>query len=150
MQSADNVELSHRLRQPRTRRLPRLFQRHRVRSGLALLPPERAQPATRHADIRRIDVPVHVEVGDVAMHPLAHCVRHPADGQNIAAAVERHAVVEAQPLARLHLRRNRPQRSIIRLKRMARPWGNDRIAHIAILFPATNFHAQRHRRSINT
>ena len=33
------------------------------------------------------------------MQPLAHQVRQPAHRQNVAAAIERHAVLEAQPLA---------------------------------------------------
>ena len=89
--------------------------------GRALLPPKRAQPATRHAHIRRIDVPVHVEVGDVPVHPLAHRVRHPPNGQDVAAAIQRDAIVEAQPLARLHLGRNRAQRRVAGLEAMPRP-----------------------------
>ncbi len=93
--------------------LPRLFQSHGVRAGVALLAPEGAQPAAGHADIGGVDVPVDVEVGDVAVHPLAHCVRHPSDGQNVAAAIERDAVLEAQPLARRDLLGDRLQRRIV-------------------------------------
>jgi len=65
-------------------------------------------------------VPVHVEVGNVAVHPLAHRICHPAHGQNVVRAIERHAVVEAQPLARLHLGRNRAQPRIAGLEPMPR------------------------------
>ena len=120
MQSADDVELGDRLGQPGARRLPSLLQRHGVRSGRALLAPEGAQPAARHADIRWVDVPVHVEVGDVAVHPLAHRVGHPAHGQDVARAIQRHAVVEAQPLARLDPGGNRPQRRVAGLEAVPR------------------------------
>ena len=59
---------------------------------------------------------VDVEVGGVAVHPLAHGVGHPANGQDVAAAVERHTVVEAEALPRIHPGRNRPQRRVLRLE----------------------------------
>ncbi len=45
---------------------------------------------------------VHVEVRDVAMHPLAHEVGHVAERQDVGRAVKRQAVVVRQALARLH------------------------------------------------
>jgi len=51
-----------------------------------------AQAAVGHAYVGRIDMAVHVEVGDVAMHPLAHMVGQPADGQDVTGAIERYAI----------------------------------------------------------
>ena len=121
MQAADDVKLGHRLGVARARSLPRLFERHRVRSGLALLAAEGAQPAGGDADIGRIDVAIDVEVGHIAVQPLAHQVRQPAHRQNVAAAVERHAIVEAEPLAALHLLRNGQKSWIVCLERVSRP-----------------------------
>ena len=43
----------------------------------------------RHADVRGIDVPVDVEVADVAVALLAHVVGQPAQGQQVRRAIER-------------------------------------------------------------
>ena len=51
MQPAHNMKLGDRLRVARSRRRECLFERHRIRPGLALLEPERAQPAARHAHV---------------------------------------------------------------------------------------------------
>jgi hypothetical protein len=70
MQAADNVELRHRLAVAFAGAVPHLVERHSVPLGIAHLLAERAQPATRYAHIRRIDVPVHIEIGRVAVQPL--------------------------------------------------------------------------------
>ena len=57
----------------------------------------------RHADVGRIDVPVDVEVADVAVALLADVVGEPADGQQVGRAIEGDAVVEVEPLAGQHL-----------------------------------------------
>ena len=44
---------------------------------------------------------VHVEIGGVAMHPLAHQVGHVAQRQNVGRAVQRKAVFARQAYARL-------------------------------------------------
>ena len=121
IEPAHDVELRHRLGQPSARRRPRLLQRHGVGAGRALPAPEGAQPAACHAHVGGIDVPVHVEVGDVAVHPLAHGVGHPSHGQDVRAAIERHAIVEAEPLTRLHPGRNRAQPRVAGLEAMPRP-----------------------------
>ena len=46
----------------------------------------------RHADIRRIDVTIDVEVADVTVALLAHVVRQPTHGQKIARTIEHDAV----------------------------------------------------------
>ena len=89
MQAAHNVKFRDRLAPAFARRLPDLFERHRVRIRIALLLAERAQPATRHADIGRIDMAVDVEIRDIAMHAFAHDVGQVAQRQHVARAVER-------------------------------------------------------------
>ena len=42
---------------------------------------------------------IDVEVGDVAVHALADVVGQPADGENVAGAVERERVVGGEALA---------------------------------------------------
>jgi hypothetical protein len=125
MQSSDDVELGDRLAEPGARRLPCLFQRHGVGAGRALFAPKGAEPATGHAYIGGVDVPVHVEVGDVSMPALAHDVGHPTDGQDVWSAIERDAVVEAEPLARRNFGRNRQQQWVSGLEAVVRT-GNER------------------------
>ena len=103
MQPADDVELGDRLAPALAGAVPDLFERHGVRLGIARLLAERAQPATRHADVGRIDVAVDVEVGDVAVQPLAHEVGQVAERQDVAGAVQRQAVLEATAARRLPL-----------------------------------------------
>jgi len=57
------------------------------------------------------------------MHPLAHQVRHPAHRKNIATAIQRNAVIKAQPLASLNLPRNGLKRRIVSLEGVA--WMRD-------------------------
>ena len=99
MQSAHNVKLSDRLGVSRGRGLESLFERHGVGAGCVLLSTKRAQAARRDANIRGIDMPVDVEIRLVAMHALAHGVRHPAHGKNVAGAVQSEGIVGVQPLA---------------------------------------------------
>ena len=106
MQSADDVKLGDRFGPASARGLPHLVERHRVRLRIARFLAERAQPAARNADIRRVDVAVHVEVRDVAVQPLADDVRHVAERQDVRRAIQRHAVVEAKPLAGLDFVQN--------------------------------------------
>ena len=109
MQAANDVELGDRLDVTGTCSLPRLLERHRVGARLTLLTAKGAQPAGRDADIRRIDVPVYVEVGNISMQLLAHVIREPADGQNVATAIESNAVVKAETLTGQHLLGDRTQ-----------------------------------------
>jgi hypothetical protein len=74
---------------------------------IALLASEGAQLAGRHANIGGVDVPVHVEVRYVAMHPLAHMVGQPAHGQHVRRSVKHNAVVEVQPFPGEYFRGNR-------------------------------------------
>src|SRR5674476_1026891 len=107
VQSADDVELGDGLAPAFAGALPDLFQRHGVRLGVAHPLAERAQAATGHADIGRIDVPVDVKVGFRTVQAFAHQVGQVAERQDIGGAVERHAVLERQALPRFHLAANR-------------------------------------------
>ncbi len=109
MQSADDVELRDRFAPAFARAMPHFIERPGV--GLGILRPlaERAQLATGHADIGRIDVAVHVEPGDVAVLALAHQVGHVAERQNIGAFEKRDAVFEIQADIGLNLLQDRPQ-----------------------------------------
>ena len=101
MQSADNMELGDRFAPAFPRAMPHFFERHGIGLGIAHALSERAQPATRHAHVRRIDVAVDVEIGGVAVHALAHQVGHIAERQNIGGAIKRHAHLQtraARPL----------------------------------------------------
>ncbi len=44
-------------------------------------------------------MPVDVEIRRISMHPFANMIRHPADGENIARAVEGQCVFGVQPFA---------------------------------------------------
>ena len=101
MQAADDVEFGDRFAPALAGAMPDLFERHRVRLGIAHPLAEGAQPATRHANVGRIDVAVDVEIRGVAVQPLADDVGQVAERQDIAGAVERQAVLEREPLARL-------------------------------------------------
>jgi hypothetical protein len=88
---------------------PRFFQRHRVRARRVLLPPEGAQLAACNANVRGIDVAVHVEVHHVAVHLLANVVGHVAQAQQVGRLEKGQAVIESQALAGEYLLGDQPQ-----------------------------------------
>ena len=116
MQAAYDVELGDRFGVAGSCRLPGLFEGHGVTCCVALGAAEGAETAVGYANVSGVNMPVDVEVGDVAMHPLAHVVGQPAYGQNVAGIVERHAIVEAQPLAGEDLLRNRLDARVVGTK----------------------------------
>ena len=89
--------------------MPHLFERHRVRLRIADPLAERAQPATRDADVGGIDVAIDVEVSDVSVQALAHQVGYVAEPENVARTVQREAVLKGKPDAGRHLLQNRLQ-----------------------------------------
>ena len=99
MQSSNNVKLGDRLGISRTRDLKRLFERHRVSARSVFLPSKRTQAASGHANIRRIDMAIHVEVRGVAVHALANPIRQPAHREDVAGTVEGERVGVVQALA---------------------------------------------------
>ncbi len=119
MQTANDVKLRHRLAVPAGRGLPRLLERHGVGPSCVFLTAKGTQPAGRDADIGRIDMPVHVEIGDIAVHSLAHQVGQPADTQNVPRAIQCDAIVEAEALFRHHFVGDWQQPRVIGLKAMA-------------------------------
>ena len=118
MQAADDVKLGDRFRVAGGRRLKGLFQRHGVGAGRIFLASERAQAAGGDADVRRIDVAVDVEVRGVAVHPLAHPVGQPADGENVAGAVKGESVGLVQALSGQDFVLDRMETGVVGLKWM--------------------------------
>src|SRR6266853_1806398 len=71
MQSPDNVKLSDRFGVPRSRGLKSVLERHGVGAGRIFLAAECAESASGNAHVRRVDVPVDVEISPVAVHAFA-------------------------------------------------------------------------------
>ena len=77
------MKLGNRLRVAGSRGFPGLVEGHRVAGGVALFAAKGAELAGGDADVGGVDVAIDVEVGEVAVHPLADVVGQPADCQNI-------------------------------------------------------------------
>src|SRR5580704_732507 len=95
MKPADDVKLRDGLAISRSRGFERLFQGHGVSARSVFLFPEGAKPASRHANIGGIEMTVDVEVSPVTVHALTDGIRHPADGENVAGAIESEGIVVA-------------------------------------------------------
>ena len=107
MQAVDDVHFGERLIVPHAKLLPRVFERHRVRTRIARAQPrERAEQAARHADVRRFDADVVVVVGQIAVPALALAVGERRHLEQIGMLEQPHAVLERQPLAPLELAGN--------------------------------------------
>ena len=102
MQAAHHVELGAAPAQ-RLRHLEDFLQRIRISVLLAFLLAERAELARlpQHADVRVVDVAVHVVIGAVPVEALAGDVRHVADGVDVFGLVETHALIEREAQPRL-------------------------------------------------
>jgi hypothetical protein len=72
----------------------------------------------RDADIRGIDVAIHVEIRLVAVHALANIVGHPTHRENVAGVVESEGVDGVETLTSNHFRVNRHEARIVSLKWM--------------------------------
>src|ERR1700686_2108285 len=116
MQPANNMKLRNRFAISRRRSLKSLVQRHGVSARRVLLTPKSAQPASRHANIRRINMPVDVEVSLVPMHPLANPISQPTHGKNIARPVKHKRISLVQALASKNLIFNREQPRVVSLE----------------------------------
>ena len=103
MESADNVEFSDRFGIAGGRSLESFFQRHGICARSIFLASKSTETASSYANVGGIDVAVHVEVSNVAMHPLAHMVRQPANGQNIVGAISSDRILKVEPLPRKDL-----------------------------------------------
>ena len=71
MQSADDVKFGDRLCVAGGGGLESFLERHGISAGRVFLSAKRAQPASRDADVRGIDMTIDVEIGAIPMHPLA-------------------------------------------------------------------------------
>src|ERR1039458_8624212 len=118
VQAADNVKLRNRFAVAGSSGVPDFFQRHGVGAGGILFAAKGAQAAGGHANIGVIDMAVNVEVGDVAVHPLANVVGQADNLQNVARAVERKSIVSREPLLSHHLVMNWAQARVVGLKGM--------------------------------
>src|SRR5438270_6732046 len=116
MQPPNDVKLGHSFGIARRCSLPGFVKRHRVGTFGVLLAAKCAQPARGHADVRGIDVPVHVEERRVAPHELAYVISEPPDGKKVRRAIERHTFIKAEPLMRKHLVGNWTKTRVIRLE----------------------------------
>src|SRR5580765_6637218 len=133
MESTDDMELGDGFSVASACSLPGLFKRHGVSACLALLAAEGAETAGGNADVRRVDVPVDVEVSDVSVEFFADVIGEPTDSEDVAATIERHAVVEAEPHTGEDLLGNRAEGGVIGLKRVTGPRDSRFEAHTMIL-----------------
>ena len=113
MQAAHDVKFRHRFAVAFARALPDFLERHGVGLRVAHALAESAQAATGHAHVGGVDVAVDVEVGGVAVQPLAHQVGQVAHAQNVGRPVERDSLFQAQALAGRDLSGNWEQAGIV-------------------------------------
>ena len=99
MQSVDDVDFGQWLVRALTQLVPRLLERHRVRAVVARLQArERAEQATRDADVGRFEPDVEVVIGARAVALLALAIGEPAKRQDIGTLEQPHSLVERQAL----------------------------------------------------
>src|SRR5579875_2247962 len=91
---------------------PDFVQRISVRALHVFIPAKGAEFAMCAADVRRIDVPVDVEIADIAVELFADVIRQPADGQQIVRGVERQAVFGGQAFASKNFLRDGVEASV--------------------------------------
>lgn len=119
MQPSDDMKLRDRFTVSSACRFKRLLERHGVGSGRIFLAAEGTEATGRDAHVRGIDVAIDIEVGLVAMQPLADMIGHPSHGEHIAGAIEGERIGGIEALTGHHLGMNRMQPGIVSLKRMA-------------------------------
>ena len=100
MQPADDVKFRRALGDALRRARPDFILAEGISARRVRIAAESAQPAMRHADIGRIDVPVDVVIADVAVQLLAHPIRQPADRHQVVRFVKPQAFFGVQPRAR--------------------------------------------------
>ncbi len=88
-------------------------------------------------------MPVDVEVGGVAVQPLANVIGQPADRQDIAGAIERQRVVGREPLLRHDFVVDGSQAGVVGLERV-KLLGAGRIRHNTSMISQAG--AENHRR----
>ena len=114
MEAAHHVELGAAPAQ-RLRHLEDFLQRIRIGVLLAFFLAERAELARlpQHADVRVVDVAVHVVVGAVPVQAFAGDVRQVADGVDVLGLVEAHALLEGEAQSRFDLFEDVAQRAAL-------------------------------------
>ena len=85
------------------------FQRKVVSAWCVGVTAKGAELAMSDTNVGRINVPVDVEIGDVAVFFFAHVIRHPANGQEVRRTIQRDAIVKGKPFTREHFLGNRLQ-----------------------------------------
>lgn len=118
MQSPDDVELRDGFAVTGSRGLECLFKRHRVSAGGIFLATKCTKPASRNADVGRVQMAIDVEIGLVSMHGLANVIGQPADGEEVGTAIERKGIVTGKTLAGQDFVMNRPEPGVVGLKGM--------------------------------
>ena len=103
MQAPDDVEFRYRFGPALASDPKGLLKGHSVSGGRVGLAAEGAEPATGHAHIRRVEVPVDVEIGPLPVQFLAHVVGKITEGEQVAGLVKRNALVETETPARQNL-----------------------------------------------
>src|SRR5262249_19278802 len=93
-----------------------LLQRHGVSARSVFLAPKCAKPASGYADVGGVDVPVDVEVGHVAVQPLADMVGQPAHRQDIRRTIQGYSVIKGEALMGEDLVGDGQQAAVIGLK----------------------------------
>ena len=99
MQAADHMEFRRAFAHALFRALVDFLERERVRAGRIGVAAKSAQLAVRDADIRGIDVAIHVEEAGVAVQLFAHVIGEPAGGQQVRGTIQSDAVFGGQALA---------------------------------------------------
>src|ERR1700726_1007058 len=122
MQAADDVELRNCFAIAGGSRLKGFFERHRICAGCVFLAAKGAEAAGGHANIRRIDGAIDVEVRFVAMHPLTHRIRQPANGEDVWGAIQRERVVSIQAFMGEDFVSDGIKPGIVTLKSVALAW----------------------------
>src|SRR5207302_10359653 len=79
--------------------LKSFVERHRICARSIFLASKSAQPAGSYADVGGIDMAIYVEIGNVAMHPLAHMICQPTHGQDIGGTIKSYGILKTEPLA---------------------------------------------------
>src|SRR2546430_3632108 len=96
MQAADDVKLGGAFAYTLRGALINFFESKGVCAGSVGVAAKSAQLTVRHADIGRIDVPIDVVIGDVAVAFLADVICKPSDREEVGRAIKGNTVFGVQ------------------------------------------------------
>src|ERR1700690_1621651 len=99
MEAAHDVKFRRPFRHTLSGACPDFLQREGIGPGGVRRAAKGTQLAVRHANVRRIDVPVDVEIADLSVSFLPYMIRKPSDGQEVRRLKERHAIFGVQAFA---------------------------------------------------